>query len=83
MPDNGGHDPKTQRSASKGQYDPFALPDFDNDFIQSEELQAFADALAAPTAPILPSALNDWRPIYQKIKKVRKRPQRRDETREG
>jgi len=68
------------------EYDPYSLPDFENDFISQEDLDEFAKALAAPsTEPVI--ALNDWRPIHQKIKKSRLRrkvPQRsKDETREG
>lgn len=67
------------------QYDPHSLPDFDKDFINSQELQAFSDALTAPTTTPV-TALNDWRPIHQKIKKAKRRrePRRtKDETREG
>ena len=66
-------------------YDLQSLPDFDTDFISEEELQAFSDALTAPTTTPV-TALNDWKPIHQKIKKTRKRrePRRsKDETREG
>ena len=66
-------------------YDPHALPDFETDFIGEQELEAFAEALTAPsTRPV--TALNDWRPIHQKIKKTKRRrePRRtKDETREG
>jgi hypothetical protein len=66
-------------------YDPHSLPDFETDFISPEDLQAFSNALDAPaTTPV--TALNDWRPIHQKIKKARRRrePRRsKDETREG
>jgi Domain of unknown function (DUF3336)/Patatin-like phospholipase len=69
----------------KDEYDPSSLPDFDTDFITNDELDAFAQALAAPTTvPV--TALNDWRPIHQKIKKPKRRkvPKRsKDETREG
>ena len=81
MPDGGGGLSKPDKS----DYDPHVLPDFENDFITPEELQAFSDALAAPTAPPV-TALNDWRPIRQKIKKVKRKgtPRRsKDETREG
>ena len=66
-------------------FEPSALPDYDNDFIRPDELQAFAKALSAPTAPPV-TALNDWRPIHQKIKRAKRRrtPRRsKDETREG
>ena len=68
-----------------GDYDPYSLPDFDTDFITNDELETFAQALAAPTtAPVI--ALNDWRPVHQKIKKPKRRKATRrskDETREG
>jgi hypothetical protein len=66
-------------------YDPHTLPDFDTDFISAEELQAFSEALTAPTTTPV-TALNDWKPIHQKIKKAKRRrePRRsKDETREG
>ncbi|GAB7354388.1 hypothetical protein MBLNU459_g4888t1 [Dothideomycetes sp. NU459] len=87
-------------------WDPATLPDYDHDFIRDDELDEFAKALAAPdTSPseedlLHPSrqptefitALNDWRPINQKVKgrskrerAGKKRPptRNRDETREG
>ncbi|RMD39914.1 hypothetical protein DV735_g5215, partial [Chaetothyriales sp. CBS 134920] len=77
--------PTSKAQPNEANYDPYTLPDFETEFVQDEDLQAFAEALAAPTAPPV-TALNDWRPIYQKIKKVRRRrtPGRsKDETREG
>ncbi|KAH7126749.1 acyl transferase/acyl hydrolase/lysophospholipase [Dendryphion nanum] len=77
------------------------LPDFDNDFVLEEEIAEFRRALAAPenspstedlTSPQPESrtfitALNDWRPIHQRVrrrKKHKKAPRRgKDETREG
>lgn len=77
------------------------LPDFDNDFIAESDIIEFAKALAAPenspstddlssAAPeprTFITALNDWKPIYQKVRRRGggKRPPRRgkDETREG
>jgi predicted acylesterase/phospholipase RssA len=74
-----------------------ALPDYDEDFISAEDILAFSNALAAPeTSPsqddlfaqqtskgTFVTALNDWRPVRQRVKK-RKPPSRgRDETREG
>ena len=85
MPVEGGYDLKPEKSAGKSQYDPFVLPDFDNDFVRDEELQAFSDALTAPTAPPV-TALNDWRPIHQRIKKPKRKrsiQHSKDETREG
>lgn len=73
-------------STASSSYDPHSLPDFDNDFISREDLDSFAQALTVPTnAPV--TALNDWKPIHQRIKRTRirrKPPQRsKDETREG
>jgi predicted acylesterase/phospholipase RssA len=77
------------------------LPDYDNDFDDVEGMAEFAKALAAPevspstedlTLPQQPeptkiTALNDWRPIHQRVRRRRKhkKPPRRgtDETREG
>ncbi|KAF2270879.1 lipid particle protein [Lojkania enalia] len=78
------------------------LPDYDDDFIAEDDIAEFAKALAAPenspstedlTAPApeprtFITALNDWRPIHQRVrrrgKKHRKPPRRgTDETREG
>ena len=83
-------------------FDLTQLPDYNNDFIAQEDLDEFAKALAAPetspstedlTASSQPprtfiTALNDWRPIHQKVRRRRKHskkpPQRgKDETREG
>ena len=77
------------------------LPDFDNDFVIEDDFAQFSKALAAPEnspsaedltaqAPkprTFITALNDWRPIHQRVRRRRKqkRPARRgkDETREG
>ena len=83
-------------------YDFTHLPDYDNDFVDEAHFDEFAKALAAPehrspssedlTAPQPEprkffSALNDWSPIHQRVrrKKKSKAPPRRgkDETREG
>ncbi|KAJ5170180.1 Acyl transferase/acyl hydrolase/lysophospholipase [Penicillium coprophilum] len=67
-------------------YDPACLPDYDRDFIQPDELDRFEKALNAPEASPL-TAINDWRPINQRVRKSRgrrKTPKRsKDETREG
>lgn len=73
-------------SASRNEYSPRELPDWDTEFILDTELKDFAEALAAPeTKPV--TALNDWKPINQKIRKSRRQkraPKRsKDETREG
>ena len=66
-------------------YDTSKLPDFDTEFIDEEDLVEFQKALHAPeAAPLV--ALNDWRPIRQRVRrKNKKQPKKRsrDETREG
>ena len=79
------------------------LPDYNDDFVNEADFDEFAKALAAPEQLLSPSAedltsppseartffsaLNDWRPIHQRVrrKKKSKAPPRRgkDETREG
>ncbi|RAH70695.1 patatin-like phospholipase domain-containing protein [Aspergillus aculeatinus CBS 121060] len=77
-----------EKSAATEIYDPSAIPDYDHDFINSDDLRQFENALTDQGASPL-VALNDWRPIYQRVKKGRssrrKGPPRRtkDETREG
>ncbi|KAJ5183434.1 hypothetical protein N7492_001050 [Penicillium capsulatum] len=67
-------------------YDPTGLPDYDRDFIDPDDLQRFEKALNTPAASPL-VAINDWRPINQRVRKTRgrrKTPKRsKDETREG
>jgi predicted acylesterase/phospholipase RssA len=67
-------------------FDPQSIPDYDNDFIKQSDLEAFAEALTAPTTELV-TALNDWGPVRQKVKRsrVRRKAARRskDETREG
>ena len=72
----------------KSSFDPSTLPDFDTEFIDQADIDEFAKALNAPdqTSPVI--ALNDWRPVHQRVKrkrlKSRKKPRRtKDETREG
>ncbi|MCJ1314361.1 hypothetical protein MMC25_008043 [Agyrium rufum] len=70
-------------------YDPSSIPDFDTEFIDQVDIDDFAKALNAPeTSPV--TALNDWRPIRQKVRRkglrgrAKKKPKRsKDETREG
>jgi predicted acylesterase/phospholipase RssA len=81
-------------------FDFTALPDWDNDFVDEDHFAEFAKALAAPenspstedlTQPpperTFITALNDWRPIHQRVKprkKSKAAPGRgKDETREG
>lgn len=69
-------------------YDPNHLPDFDTEFISQDDLCAFIKALDAPdTTPV--TALNDWRPVHQRVKRKTQRSKKKlpkrskDETREG
>ena len=84
-----GKEPRTSAVAARGEYDPYTLPDFEDDFISIEDLEEFAKALAAPeTAPVAVTALNDWKPVYQKVRRKsrqHRKAQKRntDETREG
>ncbi|KAI9823896.1 MAG: hypothetical protein M1832_002214 [Thelocarpon impressellum] len=86
-------------------YDSSLLPDFDTQFVSQADLDEFAHALAAPdpladdaatasaAAPqsAFITALNDWRPVHQRVRgrrkpgAARRRPPKRgrDETREG
>ncbi|KAF2672759.1 patatin-domain-containing protein [Microthyrium microscopicum] len=80
-------------------YDITSLPDWDNAFTPEEDIAAFANALSAPEpspsqddltalTPVsrgtFVTALNDWRPVRQRVRKRKKKPTRgRDETREG
>lgn len=68
--------------------DPARLPDYETEFLTTEELRQFEKALNTPAAESL-VALNDWRPIRQRVRRPfrrrqRTKPQRTtDETREG
>lgn len=86
-------------------WDPQSVPDVDNDFVSQEDIDEFAKALTAPDPspseedllnPKQPTefitALNDWRPVHQRVRgrpdgrkgKAKKPPRRgKDETREG
>ncbi len=68
-------------------FDPATIPDFDHEFLDSKDLDAFAKALNAPESSAV-VALNDWKPIRQRTRRKgfrnrKKKPKRRDETREG
>lgn len=70
-------------------FDPSKIPDFDHEFLDSEDIDAFAKALDAPESSAV-VALNDWKPVRQRVLRRRKTPSRRkkprrsrDETREG
>ncbi|OJD18910.1 hypothetical protein AJ78_01096 [Emergomyces pasteurianus Ep9510] len=64
----------------------YGLPNFNMRFIKDKELEQFESALSAPEASPL-VAINDWRPIHQRVRKQgsrRKAANRTvDETREG
>lgn len=76
-----------------------SLPDWNNDFVAEEDIVEFAKALAAPenspsqddlTNPdyqpvsLFITALNDWRPVRQRVRRKKGPPNRgKDETREG
>ncbi|KAF2275902.1 patatin-domain-containing protein [Westerdykella ornata] len=86
---------------SPAAFDYTLLPDYNNDFINVDDFEEFERALFAPenspstedlTQPqpvqrTFITALNDWRPIYQRVRprnKTKKPPRRgKDETREG
>ncbi|KAJ5139579.1 hypothetical protein N7448_002987 [Penicillium atrosanguineum] len=78
--------PTEEKAAHDDRYDPAGLPDYDCDFIDPDDLHRFEKALNAPEASPL-VAINDWRPINQRVRKTRgrrKAPKRsKDETREG
>lgn len=68
-------------------FDPANIPDFNHEFLDSRDLDAFAKALYAPETSAM-VALNDWKPIRQRtrrkgIRNRKRKPKRRDETREG
>ncbi|KAI9670959.1 MAG: hypothetical protein M1831_005044 [Alyxoria varia] len=85
-----------------GEFDFTQLPDYNNDFVSEEDFAAFAKALSAPESPSTDdltkppqqpefiTALNDWRPVHQRVRRPKGRKRRRkapargvDETREG
>ena len=69
-------------------YNPALLPDFDTEFVDQTDIDEFAKALNAPeSSPV--TALNDWRPIHQRVRRKgtrgskKKAKRSKDETREG
>ncbi len=70
-------------------YDFTKLPDYDHEFLDEADLEEFAKALSAPdSSPVV--ALNDWRPIHQRVRRKSNRDRKRksakrskDEIREG
>ena len=70
---------------SRSDYDPNSIPDFNTEFISQDDIEAFARALAAPAASPV-TALNDWKPVRQKVRRKSRRKalkRSKDETREG
>ncbi|RPB21678.1 patatin-domain-containing protein [Terfezia boudieri ATCC MYA-4762] len=62
------------------------IPDFDKDFVNDDDIAAFEKAINAPDTveEEFITALNDWRPVKQKVKRKKRKPRRgKDETREG
>ena len=80
--------PGVMAGFAQDDFDPSRLPDYHRDFIDVKDLDEFAKALNAPEASPL-VALNDWRPVHQRVRRTRPRsrktkPRRsKDETREG
>ena len=85
---------------SEKAFDTSLLPDFDTEFIDDEDIKEFEKALRGPDASsddlsiqqsVFITALNDWRPVHQRVRGRRKRASRKgkadqrgkDETREG
>ena len=71
----------------QGAFDSSTIPDFDTQFIHEKDIEQFAKALNASESSSV-TALNDWRPVRQRVKPKRprsyKKPRRTtDETREG
>lgn len=74
---------------SDSAFDPSKIPDFDQEYLDPKDIDAFAKALDAPESSAV-VALNDWKPVHQRVLRRRKttsrrkKPRRsRDETREG
>ena len=81
------------------QWDFHSLPDWDNDFVNEEDIVEFAKALSAPenspsqddlthpdsqpASSLFITALNDWRPVRQRVRRKRHPRRGKDETREG
>ena len=73
-------------SSSTDRSEDYGLPDFHTRFINDDDLREFEKALHAPEALSL-VAINDWRPIHQRVRKPGKSRssarRTKDETREG
>ncbi|CUS12224.1 unnamed protein product [Tuber aestivum] len=84
------HEPRRQKKQGREREgkDEEELPDFNTDFVNEADIAAFEKAVNAPDATDedFITALNDWKPIHQRIRRKRpkKQPRRgKDETREG
>jgi predicted acylesterase/phospholipase RssA len=81
---------------SASDFDVTKLPDYDREFVSEDDITAFTNALNAPetspsqddltslepgaTHPLFITALNDWKPVRQRVRRKRRGT---DETREG
>ena len=90
---------KASPKSYRAEYDYTQLPDYDDDFVNEEDFKKFVEALSiqdhshyqddtafSARSSFHITALNDWRPIRQRVRsrKPPKRPRRgKDETREG
>lgn len=69
-------------------FDPWNLPGYQHQFIEQADLEAFAQALYDPESSLV-TALNDWKPVQQRVQKRGTKGKRRtskrgrDEIREG
>ncbi|KAL4911652.1 acyl transferase/acyl hydrolase/lysophospholipase [Aspergillus aurantiobrunneus] len=76
-----------EKPAAGDIYGPGSIPDHDTEFLNPDDLRQFEKALTDQDAdPLI--ALNDWRPVYQRVRKGRcgrekRAPRTTDETREG
>lgn len=80
--------PPTVHGFCDAAFDPKNIPDFDHEFIDATDISEFARALNTADSSAV-TALNDWRPVYQRLRRKKsinrrkKLKRRRDETREG
>ncbi|KAG0642015.1 acyl transferase/acyl hydrolase/lysophospholipase [Tuber brumale] len=82
------NEPRQQKEQEEKGREEEGLPDFNTDFVDEADIAAFERAVNAPDATDedFITALNDWKPIKQRIRRKRpkKQPRRgKDETREG
>ena len=110
MTDNEWRTPSGILPFPSSAYDFTNIPDYDDDFVNEDDITAFARALTVPDTASTDdithphhqqqssqfiTALNDWRPIHQKVRRENHRKRKRksvagggggrgkDETREG